>query len=89
MDIIGYRLKNGKSQFGCPGRNSTTVSIGNFSYAHETECFEEFDGSNKEKSEEFTDSIDFGISAGQTYIPIVGYHWNVSLSLSGMIKDIF
>jgi len=70
---------------GHPGRSALALGISNVSIGPQTDTYEDILVNNREEGE--TLYFDEGISWGAATAFIIGYHYDVSISFSGMIED--
>lgn len=86
MDIMGVQFKDGEFKIGHPGHVGASVGYGPVQLGSSSDVFESFGGAERivYEDEEFDLSVGLGLSA----VALVGYHWDVSISLSGIVKDV-
>ena len=86
MDIVGVQLKDGNVRFGHPGKSALDVGIGPFSFGPQNNVYEDFGLNNREVED--TSYFDASHSYGKAVAFVIGYHYDFSISYSGIIKDL-
>ena len=84
MDIIGIQFRNGEMTFGKDGRSALAISGGVFTIGPQNDTFE----IDSKREVEDTSYFGVGISYGKSAAFFIGYHYNFSVSFSGMAIDI-
>ena len=89
-DIIGVQLKDGEFKAGHPNKSAASIGvtegITSVSVGTGTEGFESFDYSERSRKNVDPVNVDFGLSKSICFV--IGFHYNISFSVSGFIKDI-
>ncbi|MEE0946698.1 MAG: RHS repeat-associated core domain-containing protein, partial [Acutalibacteraceae bacterium] len=85
-DIVGVQLREGEIKFGHNLRSSFQVGYGAISVGSQSDVFESFGG--KERILYDIDKFDIGLSSGKALVPIIGYHYDFSISYIGIFSDI-
>lgn len=89
-DIIGAQLKDGEFKVGHPNKSAASIGVTegliSVSVGTGTEGFESFDYSERPRKNVDPVNIDFGLSKSICFV--IGFHYNISFSVSGFIKDI-
>ena len=85
MDIIGVQLNDGDFRIGHIGRSALTISVGSFTVGPQSDTYEDFGINTREVSDPYY--TDVGLSSGVAKAFGIGYHFEYSISFSGMKKD--
>ena len=85
MDIIGVQFKDKQLGFGHNGRSALAIGVGPVTIGPQNNTYETFSG---EREVEPSTYIDIGWSRGKAAAFVIGYHYNISVSFSGMFHDV-
>lgn len=85
MDIIGILLKDGELRMGHPGKSALDISVLGFTFGPQNETFENL-YSEREVYEPSYFDVELSIGAAQAFA--IGYHYDFSISLSGILQDL-
>lgn len=91
VDMIGIQIKNGKIRIGDPGRSAINVTIPSehpafdITIGPQNNTYENFDGTCREINDISYVDIGKSYSAAQAYV--IAYHYDVSISYSGILTD--
>ena len=85
-DIVGIQFKNGEFRIGHPGRSALNVSIGNVSVGP---CSNTFENNTVGQERGEPSYFDVGFSGSWAEAYVIGYHYDYSVSISGMVRDFY
>ena len=91
MDIIGVQLNDSNFRIGHPGKSGLNVTLPvdpaiDVTLGPQNNTYEDFGLEHREVED--TIYLDVGKSYGAAAAFVIGYHYDVSISYSGIIKDI-
>ena len=85
MDIVGIQLNDGELKTGHIGRSALAVGIGSVTVGPQSDTYEDFGINTREVSNPYYYNV--GRSGGQAAAFVIGYHYDYSVSFSGMKDD--
>lgn len=86
MDLVGVRFKDGQIEFGHNGASGFNFSASPFYIGPQHSTFETFSG---ERTVEEPTYADVGYSDGSAAAFIIGYHYDVNISYSGIVIGLY